>query len=195
MDADGDGHYSRTSCASPHDDCDDRAPDVHPGAPERCNGIDDNCDSRSDERFDADGDGWFVAQEDCRATHGERASDCDDSDPLVHPGQAELADGLDNNCQGDADEVLLAVTQTIAVCARPEIGQPEVRWTAPEDGPLRLAPMGTQPGSAIAPNNEAVGRCATIRCERAGVVGLEVAIGRVEDHRLNVQCRDPTVLP
>src|SRR5262245_44469098 len=30
-------------------DCDDSNPDVHPGAPEVCNGIDDDCDTQTDE--------------------------------------------------------------------------------------------------------------------------------------------------
>ncbi len=41
VDEDGDG-YAATSAGG--DDCDDGDPRIHPGAPERCNGIDDDCD-------------------------------------------------------------------------------------------------------------------------------------------------------
>ncbi len=41
-DADGDGTPAR-------DDCDDLDPDVHPGAPEDCDGVDDDCDGAVDE--------------------------------------------------------------------------------------------------------------------------------------------------
>src|SRR5262249_14920199 len=45
-DADGDGQTSRAG------DCDDQDPAVHTGAPERCNGVDDDCDGDADEGFD-----------------------------------------------------------------------------------------------------------------------------------------------
>jgi hypothetical protein len=41
---------------------------------------------------DADGDGYAASE------------DCDDGNSDVHPGQAESCDGLDNNCNGLADE-------------------------------------------------------------------------------------------
>ena len=45
QDLDGDGHFGRP-CG---DDCDDSDPNVHPGAPEVCNCIDDNCNGLVDE--------------------------------------------------------------------------------------------------------------------------------------------------
>lgn len=44
-DGDGDGHFARP-CG---EDCDDSDPNVHPGAPELCNCVDDDCDGMVDE--------------------------------------------------------------------------------------------------------------------------------------------------
>ena len=67
-----------------HVDCDDADADVFPGAGERCNGVDDNCDGNADE--DADDDGLAAC------------ADCDDANP--HRGGSEVCDGVDNNCDG-----------------------------------------------------------------------------------------------
>lgn len=90
IDGDGDGY--------PLDvDCNDLDPLVFPGAPEVCDGFDNDCDGRADEDFDADGDGFPTC-----VTF--RPADCDDSDPTRHPNAVELCDGIDNNCNGLIDE-------------------------------------------------------------------------------------------
>ena len=44
---------------------------------------------------EADGDGYSPESPNCGPV------DCDDDDPTVHPGAAELCDGLDNNCDSN----------------------------------------------------------------------------------------------
>lgn len=89
-DEDGDG----VLCES---DCDDEAPAIKPGAPERCDGVDSDCDGVAEP--DADGDGVFAC-----ADADADVVDCDDEEPEAYPGHAEiLCDGIDNDCQnGDA---------------------------------------------------------------------------------------------
>jgi hypothetical protein len=78
-------------------DCAPQDSNVWPGAPESCNGRDDDCDQSIDEglpmtqRFvDDDGDGHAgTAVQRCASdpTSQESADDCMDDNALVHPGQ------------------------------------------------------------------------------------------------------------
>ncbi len=108
-DADGYGDASEpaTNCSGVPDghatvagDCDDNAPDIHPGASEVCDGLDNDCDDQEDEDFDQDGDGALACEVD------GRDADCDDGDATVFPGATELCDGVDNDCDGETDEIV-----------------------------------------------------------------------------------------
>ena len=99
------------------EDCDDTSAYHYPGAPERCELTDEDCDGAVDEDAidaetfygDADGDGYggptFTIQA-CEAPSAYVAAndDCDDLDPSSHPGGTEVCDDGDNDCDGDTDE-------------------------------------------------------------------------------------------
>ncbi|MDP2315278.1 MAG: MopE-related protein [Pseudomonadota bacterium] len=95
-------------------DCDDTDADVFPGADELCNGLDDDCDSEVDEGTytawyaDADGDGFGDPAAPAQGCENPGlpvdGDDCDDADITVHPGAAEVCDGVDQDCDGEIDE-------------------------------------------------------------------------------------------
>ena len=118
VDADGDGHDAEQ-------DCDDTNAAVHPGAEERCNGVDDDCDTEVDEGLtvtaydDADADGHGdpeTATLTCDPGDGQVtvAGDCDDTDAAVFPDADEVCDGADNDCDGEIDEDGLSTWYTDA---------------------------------------------------------------------------------
>jgi hypothetical protein len=101
-------------------DCDDGDETTYPGASERCDRIDNDCDGDVDEDVlslwyaDVDEDGFgdpYSILEECDPPSGYVSddSDCDDSTPSAYPGAAEICDEIDNDCDGVVDE---GVTRT-----------------------------------------------------------------------------------
>jgi hypothetical protein len=127
-DSDGDGYgnaaFVTAACEQPEGfvsdatDCDDTLATVHPGAAELCNGLDDDCDSTTLEDDGPEADTWYAdgdadgfGDPSIFATACDQpvgtvldATDCDDADPSVHPGAAELCNGLDDDCDPATDE-------------------------------------------------------------------------------------------
>ncbi len=122
-DADGFGDVtaSQISCSQPPGfvadatDCNDAAFAVFPGAVETCDGLDNNCDGSMDESSAIDAGIWYAdgdadgfgdggsSLSSCAQPPGfvADATDCNDSDPVIHPFVRDLpADGVDQNCDG-----------------------------------------------------------------------------------------------
>ncbi len=111
-DADGDGYENAGLGGA---DCDDGNAAVNPAMDEACNAVDDDCDGVVDEGVttpfwaDADGDSFgdaAVETQACAAPSGYVANtdDCDDTTAARWPGNPEVCDGLDNDCNLVVDE-------------------------------------------------------------------------------------------
>ena len=99
-------------------DCDDNNALIFPGAYEKCNGVDDNCDGQIDENaidqqtfyIDDDNDEYGDSSNTVTACEQPQgyigvSGDCDDLNAAVNPGATEVCgDGIDNNCDAGIDE-------------------------------------------------------------------------------------------
>ena len=115
IDFDGDG-FPRGNCGKGRD-CADGDDQIHPGAEERCNGLDDNCNGKVDEECEctpqetqscfsgapgSQGTGVCTAGEQTCQVRGTWGT-CEG----MTPSSAERCDGKDNDCDGRVDENLV----------------------------------------------------------------------------------------
>ena len=132
QDSDGDGYgnlaVTLQNCGQPvgyvvnSTDCNDASAAVNPGAIEVYNGIDDNCNNIVDEGFtpinyylDNDGDGvggatFVVNVTSPGPNYTLTTGDCNDNNPNIFPGNTEICDNLDNDCDLLIDEGLTFVS-------------------------------------------------------------------------------------
>ena len=122
-----DSNFTVNACSQPSGyvtdstDCDDLSANAFPGAPDTCDGIDNDCNALVDEAdsgldtstlstffSDSDNDGFGDTSNavlSCEAPSGYVSdnTDCDDGNVDIYLGATETCNGLDDNCDGLVD--------------------------------------------------------------------------------------------
>jgi hypothetical protein len=135
-------------------DCDDANNAIYPGAPEICDGFDNNCNGQEDEGltflnyyFDGDNDGYGIGNPTVSCTpltgYATLTGDCDDSNNTVYPGATDTeGNNIDENCDGvDGVAGIEATTLVAQLAPNPTNGLVAIRLSKAINGQMTITDL------------------------------------------------------
>jgi hypothetical protein len=197
LDGDGDEHgdpaATMMACDAPDgyvaagDDCDDDSSAQHPGLTETCDGLDNDCNDSVDEGVlltfypDADVDGHGIlgaTMMACTAPEGfaPASDDCDDTSDVRFPGNTEICDAIDNDCDAPmVDETFACVRDASTACLTSCGSMGTGMCTASCTAPTTCTPPAETCGASAGEDDD----CDGFVDEGAQSVSLPIALGAV----------------
>ena len=132
-------------------DCNDANNAIYPGAPEICDGLDNNCNGQQDEGltflnyyFDGDDDGYGIGNPTVSCTpltgYATLTGDCDDGNDTVYPGATDTeGNNVDENCDGvDGVLGLNSVELSAQIAPNPSNGSIQITLNQVGSGQIQI---------------------------------------------------------